>query len=270
MFAIIKKYLTTPAATEPLRELLAEAEAGRTEVPRLESGRCDGCGACVAACPAKALELHTAAQGGEFLIRGELCLRCGNCLAACGRGALSYGFRLPIAARDKAAFLQRHRNENGRFLSAGPAAESPGINPDADALRTLLRRSFQFREIDSGSCNACDVEVNMLTVPQYDLERFGISSTASPRFADAVLITGPVTRNMKLACERTYAAVPAPKLVIAMGSCAISGGIYRGNYAVLDGAESAMPVDVFIPGCPPSPQALLYGLLLAAGALPVR
>jgi len=268
MFAIIKKYLTTPAATEPLRELLAEAETKRTEVPRLDPAHCDGCGVCVAVCPTKALDLKDGAQGGEFLIRGELCIRCNRCLAACGRGALAYGFRLPIAARDKTAFLQRHRKKNGRFLPDERNAESPVLNPDAAVLRTLIRRSFQFREIDSGSCNACDVEVNMLTVPQYDLERFGISSTASPRFADAVLLTGPVTRNMRLACERTYQAIPAPKLVIAMGCCAISGGIYRGNYAVLDGAESVMPVDVFIPGCPPPPQALLYGLLLAVNALP--
>jgi Ni,Fe-hydrogenase III small subunit/formate hydrogenlyase subunit 6/NADH:ubiquinone oxidoreductase subunit I len=270
MFAIIKKYLTTPATTESLRNLLADAEARRIEVPRLDPAQCTGCGACVAACPTKALELHTAAQSGEFLIHGELCIRCGRCLTACTPGALFYGFRLPVAARDKAAFLQRHRREGGRFLPAEQNADNPVINPDADSLRTLLRRSFQFREIDSGSCNACEVEVNMLTAPQYDLERFGIGSTASPRFADGVLITGPVTRNMKLACERTYAAIPSPKIVIAMGSCAISGGIFCGNYAVLDGAESVMPVDVFIPGCPPSPQALIHGLLLASNALPRR
>jgi len=266
MFAIIKKYLTTPATTESLRNLLADAEARRIEVPRLDPAQCTGCGACVAACPTKALELNTA----EFLIRGELCIRCGRCLTACTPAALSYGFRLPVAARDKTAFLQKHRREGGRFLPAEQNADNPVINPDADSLRTLLRRSFQFRELDSGSCNACEVEVNMTTAPQYDLERFGIGSTASPRFADGVLITGPVTRNMKLACERTYAAIPAPKIVIAMGSCAISGGIFCGNYAVLDGAESVMPVDVFIPGCPPSPQALIHGLLLASNALPKR
>jgi Ni,Fe-hydrogenase III small subunit/formate hydrogenlyase subunit 6/NADH:ubiquinone oxidoreductase subunit I len=270
MFAIIKKYLTTPATTESLRNILADAEAQRIEVPRMDPAQCTGCGACVNVCPTKALELRTAAQSGEFLIRGELCIRCGRCLTACTPGALSYGFRLPVAARDKTAFLQRHRREGGRFLPAERNEADPVVNSDAHSLRTLLRRSFQFRELDSGSCNACEVEVNMLTVPQYDLERFGIGSTASPRFADAILITGPVTRNMHLACERTYTAIPSPKLVIAMGSCAISGGIYRDNYAVLDGAESVMPVDVFIPGCPPSPQALIHGLLLASNALPKR
>ena len=270
MFAIIKKYLTTPATTESLRNLLADAEAHRIVVPSLDPAQCNSCGACGAACPTKAIALQNAAQGGEFLIHGELCIRCGRCLTACTPGALSYSFRLPVAARDKTAFLQRHRREGGGFLPAETNETAPVLNPDANSLRTLLRRSFQFRELDSGSCNACEVEVNMLTAPQYDLERFGIGSTASPRFADGVLITGPVTRNMKLACERTYAAIPAPRIVIAMGSCAISGGIFCGNYAVLDGAESVMPVDIFIPGCPPPPQALIYGMLLAANALPRR
>jgi Ni,Fe-hydrogenase III small subunit/formate hydrogenlyase subunit 6/NADH:ubiquinone oxidoreductase subunit I len=124
-------------------------------------------------------------------------------------------------------------------------------------------RSLHIREVDAGSCNGCEVEINGLNSPIYDIERFGIHFVASPRHADMLLVTGPVTRNMELALRKTYDAMPEPRLVVAVGACGCSGGIFGQNYATCGGVDSIIPVDVFIPGCPPNPHALLHGILLA-------
>ena len=121
------------------------------------------------------------------------------------------------------------------------------------------------RQVDAGSCNGCELEIGGLTGPHYDLERFGVHFVASPRHADCLLVTGPVTRNMAEALRRTWLATPDPKLVIAAGDCAGDGGIFRGSYAVVGGVREIVPVDALISGCPPSPAALLAGLLDALG-----
>jgi NADH-quinone oxidoreductase B subunit len=132
-----------------------------------------------------------------------------------------------------------------------------------ERIRKNFGRSLSIREVDAGSCNGCEVEVNALTNAIHDIERFGLHIVASPRHADMLLVTGPVTRGMLPALLQTYKATPAPKMVVAMGSCAISGGIFRGSYAVLDGVDKILPVDVYIPGCPPRPQAIIQGILMA-------
>jgi Ni,Fe-hydrogenase III small subunit len=129
------------------------------------------------------------------------------------------------------------------------------------AARKRLGRSLSIRQVDAGSCNACELEIHALNNAYYDLERFGLRFIASPRHADVLLVTGPVTLNMKEALERTLAATPAPKWVVAAGACAIDGGLFAGGYACAAGVSSVVPVDVNIPGCPPSPTALLRGLL---------
>lgn len=135
----------------------------------------------------------------------------------------------------------------------------------ARRVRGLFGRSLQIRAVDTGSCNGCEIEIAQLTTPFYDLQRFGIDLVASPRHADALLVTGPVTRQLAPALRATYEAMPAPRLVIAMGACAISGGIFAGGYATLGGVDPILPVDVYIPGCPPPPLAIIHGLLLAVG-----
>jgi Ni,Fe-hydrogenase III small subunit len=130
-------------------------------------------------------------------------------------------------------------------------------------IKKVLGRSLSIREVDTGSCNACEVEVNALTNAIYDIERFGLHIVASPRFADMLLVTGPVTRNMEHALLQTYNATPTPKIVVAMGVCAISGGLFADTYACSKGVSSAVPVDVFIPGCPPRPQAIIQGIMVA-------
>jgi Ni,Fe-hydrogenase III small subunit/Pyruvate/2-oxoacid:ferredoxin oxidoreductase delta subunit len=134
-----------------------------------------------------------------------------------------------------------------------------------DRVARLLGRSLHIREVDAGSCNGCEVEINGLNSPVYDIERFGIHFVASPRHADMLLVTGPVTRNMELALRKTYDAMPDPRLVVAVGACGCSGGIFGENYAVRGAVDSVIPVDAYIPGCPPNPFALLHGILLAVG-----
>jgi Ni,Fe-hydrogenase III small subunit len=137
-------------------------------------------------------------------------------------------------------------------------------------IHRVLGRSLHIREVDAGSCNGCEIEIVGLNSPIYDVERFGIHFVASPRHADMLLVTGPVSRNMELALRKTYDAMPAPRLVVAIGACACSGGIFGQNYASLGGVEKVLPVDVFIPGCPPNPHALLHGILMALGRLTSR
>ncbi|MFG1211092.1 NADH-quinone oxidoreductase subunit NuoB [Xanthobacter flavus] len=129
------------------------------------------------------------------------------------------------------------------------------------AARARLGRSLSIREVDAGSCNGCELEIHALGNAFYDLDRFGIRFVASPRHADVLLVTGPVAKNMAEALKRTYDATPGPKWVVAAGDCAINGGIFAGSYAVTDGAGAVVPVDLKIPGCPPTPVDLLTGLL---------
>jgi Ni,Fe-hydrogenase III small subunit len=158
-------------------------------------------------------------------------------------------------------------------LRTGIVTEPPARAADVEALGLRVRAevdrlfggSLAIRQVDAGSCNGCEVEISGLTGPHYDLERFGLSFVASPRHADCLLVTGPVTRNMAEALHRTWEATPDPKLVIAAGDCAADGGIFAGSYAVVGGVASVVPVDAVITGCPPSPAALLAGLLDAMG-----
>jgi Ni,Fe-hydrogenase III small subunit len=131
----------------------------------------------------------------------------------------------------------------------------------ADAARRRLGRSLSIRHVDAGSCNACELEIHALSNAYYDLERFGLRFVASPRHADVLLVTGPVTLNMREALERTWAATPAPKWVVAAGACAIDGGLFSGGYACAGGVQSVLPVDLRIHGCPPTPATLLAALL---------
>ena len=137
--------------------------------------------------------------------------------------------------------------------------------PAAEVVRgqihALLERALNIRQLDAGSCNGCEAEITALTNPYYDLERFGIHFVASPKHADMLLVTGPVTRNMADAVKATYEAVPAPKLVVAVGACGCSGGIFAGSHAVVGAVDAVIPVDGYIPGCPPTPAMLVSGIL---------
>jgi Ni,Fe-hydrogenase III small subunit len=151
------------------------------------------------------------------------------------------------------------------FTEPAPSPDEAALNELATAVgraaRRRLGRSLSIREVDAGSCNGCELEIHALNNAFYDVERFGLRFVASPRHADVLMVTGPVTQNMRAALERTYQAVPDPKWVVAIGDCARDGGCFAGSYAVVGGVGAVVPVDLHIPGCPPTPTAMLKGLL---------
>ncbi len=136
------------------------------------------------------------------------------------------------------------------------------------AIKRRFRGSLAIRQVDAGSCNGCELEIHAINNPYYNCERFGMHFTASPRFADLLLVTGPVGFNMEIALRRTYAATPNPKLVVAVGDCGRDGGVFGTSYASLGGVSSVIPVDVIVPGCPPTPVDLLHGILAAVESGP--
>ena len=183
---------------------------------------------------------------------------------------------LATAARNALVTTARYRLTAGsvhaELLGVQPGGEtSTALNGPLETVGSELKqqidrmfgRSLHIREVDAGSCNGCEIEIGGLNSPVYDLERFGIHFVASPRHADMLLVTGPVTRNMELALRKTYDAMPAPRLVVAVGACGCSGGIFGVNYATRGAVDAVVPVDVYIPGCPPNPHALIHGILLA-------
>ncbi|HVT51917.1 MAG TPA: NADH-quinone oxidoreductase subunit B family protein [Dongiaceae bacterium] len=153
----------------------------------------------------------------------------------------------------------------GPLTESGPGPDAAAMDELASALaarsRRRLGRSLSIREVDTGSCNGCELEIHALSNAYYDVERFGLRFVASPRHADVLLVTGPVTKNMKEALERAYRAAPDPKWVVALGDCALDGGCFAGSYAVVGSVAAVIPVDLHIPGCPPTPVAILKGLL---------
>ena len=217
--------------------------------PAIDAGKCpDGCQACADACPTTAIALG---EGGPRVDLGR-CLFCSDCVEACPAGAITHQREHRLAARSRAELVFQGHFEEKRLALEG-------------TMRRLFGRSLKLRQVSAGGCNGCESEVNVLGTVVFDLGRFGIQLVASPRHADGLLITGPVTQNMKLALEKTWQAVPSPRLVIAVGACAISGGPYAGHAEVCGGADSTVPVDLYIPGCPPHPFTILDGLLGLVG-----
>jgi len=217
--------------------------------PILDATRCpDGCRACIEACPTDALT----ARAGTLQVDLGRCLFCTDCVEACPEGAIAH-------ARDPRLAFRRREDliGDGRAWRLAEALDA--------RARRLFGRSLKLRQVSAGGCNACEADVSVLTTVVFDLGRFGVQFVASPRHADGLLITGAVSRNMRLALEKTWAAVPGPKLVIAVGACAISGGPYAGHPEVCDGAGSVVPIDLYVPGCPPHPVTILDGILRLLG-----
>jgi Ni,Fe-hydrogenase III small subunit len=212
-------------------------------------------------CPSGAI------SGGEGAPRYEIdlarCIRCGRCAEGEAGAAVELGREVELAARSRAGLVAVvERGADGRIVPLPPPPPPAEV---AERVRRTLGRSLHLRHLDSGSCNACDWELTALLNPVYDVRRLGVDFVASPRHADGVVVTGPVTRNLETAVRRTWEAVPEPRVVIAVGACASSGGIVGRSYASAGGVGEVLPVDVFVPGCPPRPEAIIYGILLAVG-----
>jgi Ni,Fe-hydrogenase III small subunit/NAD-dependent dihydropyrimidine dehydrogenase PreA subunit len=230
----------------------ADLPGGFRGRPQLDASRCvEGCRACVEACPTGALQIDP--------LRLDLgtCVFCPACVEACPSGAITYTTNHQLAASSRAALV----------LDEANATAAPPVKALDRRMRQLFGRSLRLRQVSAGGCNGCESEVAALNNVVFDLSRFGIQFVASPRHADGLLITGPVTSNMRLALQKTYDAVPAPKIVIAVGACAISGGPFIDSTEVGNGAQSVVPVDLYIPGCPPHPTTILDGLLRLLGRI---
>jgi Ni,Fe-hydrogenase III small subunit/NAD-dependent dihydropyrimidine dehydrogenase PreA subunit len=218
-------------------------------LPQLDASRCDAdCRACAEACPYGAIS----ATGTLSLDMGK-CLFCADCVAACPNEAISFATDARLASC----------NREGLMVTAGKEYQPSGLL--GDELLRLFGRSLKLREVSAGGCNACEADTNVLSTIGWDLGRFGIQFVASPRHADGMFVTGPVSENMRLALLDTYAAIPEPKLVIVAGACAINGGPFKDHAEVHNGADGMVPVDLYIPGCPPSPLTILDGLLRMVG-----
>jgi Ni,Fe-hydrogenase III small subunit/formate hydrogenlyase subunit 6/NADH:ubiquinone oxidoreductase subunit I len=248
--------------------------------PVFDFAKCTACDTCASACPSGAIQVAPVDHGRRRLsISYAACIQCRECVTGCPEQAVSAGRGSEVAAytRDQlthVAIFDVDAAGQAMFRQV-EAQAGPGLGEVAARLRDRIRgrlgRSLHVRQVDAGSCNGCELEITAATNPVFDLERFGIHFVASPRHADLLLVTGPVTRNMEIALKRTYEATPEPRVVVAVGACGCSGGIFgEGTCSALGGVDRVLPVDVYVPGCPPRPQAVLNALLVAMGVREAR
>jgi Ni,Fe-hydrogenase III small subunit/ferredoxin len=240
----------------------AAGQEGVLGMPRFAPERCaPDCNACAAACPTSAITVRATREEDDeerLAIDYGRCIVCQLCVEACPSGAATSSFDWAVGTRARSD-LQR----------AGDAIASPAKLQPA-ASRRGFRRSLHIRHVDAGSCNGCESELQALNNPFYNLHRFGIFFTASPRFADLLLVTGPVTYAMREPLRRAYEAMAEPRWVMAVGTCAVSGGIAGGGYACGNGLDGILPVDLYLPGCPPNPAAIIEALLMFLERRPQR
>jgi len=277
MSSILGKSLTTGVLTEA-NPFGSSASFG---FPVIDFSRCTACEACARSCPTGAIRTEATAKDRKTVsLSYAACIQCRECVTGCPEEAITVSTGVEVAAHTREQLARRAtfdidpRTSRGTFRGEEVVA-GESLAQSAARLRERIRgrlgRSLHVRQVDAGSCNGCELEIAATTNPLYDLERFGIHFVASPRHADVLLVTGPVTRNMEIALLRTYEATPAPRIVVAVGACGCSGGIFgEGTYASLGGVDRVVPVDVYIPGCPPRPQAILNGLLVAMGLREAR
>ncbi len=276
MLRILKQAFINEPFTNSYPEIVAEPPEGFRGKPVIDFAACTACSTCVEACPTGAIFLRPSGDKTDewiFGINYGDCIFCGECEAACPE-SIRMTREFKLASRSKSDLVvsaRYHRKTGGSFQFKGENVSVAPPIEGLDAVGAKLKasimkqygRSLHIREVDAGSCNGCEVEIVSCSNPIYDVERFGVHFVASPRHADMLLVTGPVTRNLEIALKQAYDATPEPRLVVAAGACAIGGGIFGKSYASCGGVDTVLPVDVHIPGCPPRPEALLHGILMA-------
>lgn len=250
MLRIFKKSICTGIVTDDYPQEKDIPSQSFRGLPAWDRKKCKLCGICADNCPTKAITLiksngtgasdtdNNGKSSSPWTVDARKCIFCAYCEDSCANNAVSLSAEFELTER----------------TPGSPASK-------------IFGRSVHIRHLDAGSCNGCDWEMVALTGPVYDIQRLGFDFVASPRHADVLMVTGPVTRNLEIAARKTFKATPAPKLVMAVGTCACSGGICGKSYASAGGVDNILPVDIYIPGCPPRPQALIHGLLSAVNRL---
>jgi Ni,Fe-hydrogenase III small subunit len=256
IFEVIERSLRQPNRLIPVEAMLGNCEGSR--MPEVITARLTPAigRRVVEVCPTAALTTEEWLGEPCLKLTYAQCIGCGRCIEE-GDGAFVRAVRIAGCGGRKNE-LERRWNLRQKIEIKAPAPEPQAV---AEQVHAFLGRALNIRQLDSGSCNGCEAEITALTNPYYDLERFGIHFVASPKHADMLLATGPVTRNMADAVKATYDAMPAPKLVVAVGACGCSGGIFAGSHAIVGGVDTMIPVDGYIPGCPPTPSMLVTGIL---------
>ena len=233
-----------------------DGQQGAIGMPRYRPELCDdGCAACADACPTRAITMPPDGAAARLDIDYGRCIVCQLCTEACPTGAMAASGDWAFGVRQRDDLVWRSTSQ---------------ASPPEDAMQTGFRRSLHVRHVDAGSCNGCESELQALNNAFYNLHRLGIFFTASPRAADLLLVTGPVTYAMLEPLRATHEAMAEPRWVMAVGTCAVSGGIAAGHYASGHGLEGVLPVDVYLPGCPPNPAAIIEALLMFLKRLPQR
>jgi Ni,Fe-hydrogenase III small subunit/ferredoxin len=235
----------------------SDGQAGVLGVPRYNPEQCTTeCRACADACPTQAIAMRASEAADRRLdVDYGRCIVCQLCTEACPSGAMTPSSDWALGARNRTDLIWQ---------------DKPSAPEKRSERRPGFRRSLHIRHVDAGSCNGCESELQALNNPIYNLHRLGIFFAPSPRFADLLLVTGPVTYAMLGPLRTTYDAMPEPRWVMAVGTCAVSGGIAEGGYSCGHGLEGVLPVDVYLPGCPPNPAAIIHALLMFLGRMPQR
>lgn len=267
MLRLINYLLQQGVATA--KNICPDLAEGVRGLPMLTDTPCQsGCSACVEVCPTDAISVFKIDDQNNVRLDLGACIGCGYCVDVCPTGTIQNNPTTRVAVRTREELI---------LTTAGASAEAatkeivlqgrtnPKI-PKADSLEKAhwFGRSVAARVVSTG-CSACDMELGAAGNPIFDIERFGVHIVASPRFADALIITGPVSKGMQEALVSCYGAMSSPRVVVALGTCAISGGVHKGGYAEANGVENILPVNVYIPGCPPHPWSIIHGMLLAMG-----
>jgi Ni,Fe-hydrogenase III small subunit/formate hydrogenlyase subunit 6/NADH:ubiquinone oxidoreductase subunit I len=281
MLQILRKSFDTGIVTTNYPDALPAVSSQARGKPEIDFADWKDARPAAAICPTGAISFADKDGVRNATLDLGKCIFCGLCAEADSAIRMTNLCELAAGKRESlTAAAEYELNADGTHrkllqrTARSPSAEAHSIETLGHKLKERINRtlghSLHIREVDAGSCNGCEIEIVGLNSPVYDLERFGIHFVASPRHADMLLVTGPVSRNMELALRKTYDATPAPRLVVAVGACGCSGGIFGQSYASLGGVDKVVPVDVYIPGCPPNPHALLHGILLAIGRLDSR